>query len=221
MPSNENTIHVAIELSTSIWLVSTRLPGAAKCRMQRGAGHRRDRRAARHGGSDDRVLTHLPAQPAAAVRRAPAFPGRADRPDVLALAPDHRDLCRRDRLRGVRAGPGRGTAPAASIAAARRLFRAADHPARHVPGQRRAGVADSAAAQSRHRQRADRGRGTAATRLAGVERSRILDGGGRRYLAAGLLRHPDPGRGAWRAAARTVPGRPGRWCGRTSRGSGS
>ncbi len=35
MPSNENTIHVAIELSTSLWLVGTRLPGAAKCRMHR------------------------------------------------------------------------------------------------------------------------------------------------------------------------------------------
>jgi transposase len=35
MPSNENTIHVAIELSTSLWLVGTRLPGAAKSRMHR------------------------------------------------------------------------------------------------------------------------------------------------------------------------------------------
>lgn len=35
MPSNENTIYVAIELSTSLWLVGTRLPGAAKCRMHR------------------------------------------------------------------------------------------------------------------------------------------------------------------------------------------
>ena len=35
MSSNENTIHVAIELSTSLWLVGTRLPGAAKCRMHR------------------------------------------------------------------------------------------------------------------------------------------------------------------------------------------
>lgn len=35
MPLNENTIHIAIELSTSIWLVGTRLPGATKSRMHR------------------------------------------------------------------------------------------------------------------------------------------------------------------------------------------
>lgn len=35
MPSNENTVHIAIELSTSIWLVGTRLPDAAKSRMHR------------------------------------------------------------------------------------------------------------------------------------------------------------------------------------------
>lgn len=35
MPSNENIIHIAIELSTSVWLVGTRLPGAAKSRMHR------------------------------------------------------------------------------------------------------------------------------------------------------------------------------------------
>ena len=35
MPSNENTITIAIELSTSVWLVGTRLPGAAKSRMHR------------------------------------------------------------------------------------------------------------------------------------------------------------------------------------------
>ena len=32
---NENTIYIAIELSTSVWLVGTRLPGAAKSRMHR------------------------------------------------------------------------------------------------------------------------------------------------------------------------------------------
>ena len=35
MPSNENTVTIAIELSTSVWLVGTRLPGAAKSRMHR------------------------------------------------------------------------------------------------------------------------------------------------------------------------------------------
>ncbi len=35
MPLNENTIYIAIELSTSIWLVGTRLPGATKSRMHR------------------------------------------------------------------------------------------------------------------------------------------------------------------------------------------
>jgi transposase len=35
MPSNKNTVYIAIELSTSIWLVGTRLPGAAKSRMHR------------------------------------------------------------------------------------------------------------------------------------------------------------------------------------------
>ena len=35
MPSSENTVHIAIELSTSIWLVGTRLPGTAKSRMHR------------------------------------------------------------------------------------------------------------------------------------------------------------------------------------------
>ncbi len=35
MSSNESTIYIAIELSTSLWLVATRLPGIAKSRMQR------------------------------------------------------------------------------------------------------------------------------------------------------------------------------------------
>ncbi len=35
MPSSDTTIHVAIELSTSVWLVAVRLPGADKCRMHR------------------------------------------------------------------------------------------------------------------------------------------------------------------------------------------
>jgi transposase len=35
MSSNESTIHIAIELSTSSWLVATRLPGIAKSRMHR------------------------------------------------------------------------------------------------------------------------------------------------------------------------------------------
>ena len=35
MSSNENTVTIAIELSTSVWLVGTRLPGAAKSRMHR------------------------------------------------------------------------------------------------------------------------------------------------------------------------------------------
>src|SRR4051812_36152993 len=35
MPSNENIVHIAIELSTAVWLVGTRLPGAAKSRMHR------------------------------------------------------------------------------------------------------------------------------------------------------------------------------------------
>ncbi|MFC0389727.1 IS110 family RNA-guided transposase [Muricoccus vinaceus] len=35
MPSNDNIIHIAIEFSTSVWLVGTRLPGAAKSRMHR------------------------------------------------------------------------------------------------------------------------------------------------------------------------------------------
>ena len=35
MQLNENTVYIAIELSTSVWLVGTRLPGAAKSRMHR------------------------------------------------------------------------------------------------------------------------------------------------------------------------------------------
>ena len=35
MPSSESTVHIASEVSTSIWLVGTRLPGAAKSRMHR------------------------------------------------------------------------------------------------------------------------------------------------------------------------------------------
>ncbi len=35
MPSSENITIIAIELSTSVWLVGTRLPGAAKSRMHR------------------------------------------------------------------------------------------------------------------------------------------------------------------------------------------
>jgi transposase len=35
MPLNDNTIYIAIELSTSAWLIGTRLPGAAKSRMHR------------------------------------------------------------------------------------------------------------------------------------------------------------------------------------------
>ncbi len=35
MPSIENAVHIAIELSTSIWLVGTRLPGTVKSRMHR------------------------------------------------------------------------------------------------------------------------------------------------------------------------------------------
>jgi transposase len=35
MPFNENTVYIAIELSTSVWLVGARLPGAAKSRMHR------------------------------------------------------------------------------------------------------------------------------------------------------------------------------------------
>lgn len=35
MSSSENTIHIAIELSTSLWLVATRLPGVAKSKMHR------------------------------------------------------------------------------------------------------------------------------------------------------------------------------------------
>lgn len=32
---NDNTIYIAIELSTSAWLIGTRLPGAARSRMHR------------------------------------------------------------------------------------------------------------------------------------------------------------------------------------------
>jgi transposase len=35
MSSNDSTTHIAIELSTSLWLVATRLPGVAKSRMHR------------------------------------------------------------------------------------------------------------------------------------------------------------------------------------------
>jgi len=35
MSSSETTIHIAIELSTSLWLVATRLPGAGKSKMHR------------------------------------------------------------------------------------------------------------------------------------------------------------------------------------------
>ena len=35
MSSNDRTTHIAIELSTSLWLVATRLPGVAKSRMHR------------------------------------------------------------------------------------------------------------------------------------------------------------------------------------------
>ena len=35
MPPNETTINIAIELSSSLWLVATRLPGAAKSRVHR------------------------------------------------------------------------------------------------------------------------------------------------------------------------------------------
>lgn len=35
MPSNENTVYIAIELSNSLWLVATRIHGAAKSRMHR------------------------------------------------------------------------------------------------------------------------------------------------------------------------------------------
>jgi transposase len=39
MSSSENTVYIAIELSTSVWLVGTRLPGSTKSRMHRiGAG---------------------------------------------------------------------------------------------------------------------------------------------------------------------------------------
>ena len=38
MPSSDTTIHVAIELSTSLWLIAARLPGSDKCRMHRVAG---------------------------------------------------------------------------------------------------------------------------------------------------------------------------------------
>ena len=38
MPSSDTTIHVAIELSTSVWLVAARLPGSDKCRMHRVVG---------------------------------------------------------------------------------------------------------------------------------------------------------------------------------------
>ena len=38
MPLSDTTIHVAIELSTSLWLVAVRLPGSDKCRMHRLAG---------------------------------------------------------------------------------------------------------------------------------------------------------------------------------------
>ena len=37
MPS-ENTVHIAIELSVSSWLVAARLPGAEKARLQRVEG---------------------------------------------------------------------------------------------------------------------------------------------------------------------------------------
>src|ERR1700738_4990058 len=35
MSSNDSTTHIAIELSTSLWLVATRLPGVAKSRLHR------------------------------------------------------------------------------------------------------------------------------------------------------------------------------------------
>jgi transposase len=35
MLSNKNTVYIAIELSTSVWLVGTRLAGAPKSRMHR------------------------------------------------------------------------------------------------------------------------------------------------------------------------------------------
>jgi hypothetical protein len=35
MSSNDSTISIAIELSTALWLVATRLPGVAKSRMHR------------------------------------------------------------------------------------------------------------------------------------------------------------------------------------------
>jgi transposase len=35
MPSSETTVHIAIELSTSLWLVATRLPGVTKSRTHR------------------------------------------------------------------------------------------------------------------------------------------------------------------------------------------
>ena len=38
MPSSDTTIHVAIELSASLWLVAVRLPGSNKRRMHRVAG---------------------------------------------------------------------------------------------------------------------------------------------------------------------------------------
>jgi hypothetical protein len=41
MPS-ETTVHVAIELSLSSWLIATRLPGAEKPRVRRIEGGRHD-----------------------------------------------------------------------------------------------------------------------------------------------------------------------------------
>ncbi len=35
MTPSPNTVHVAIELSSTLWLVGTRLPGADKARMHR------------------------------------------------------------------------------------------------------------------------------------------------------------------------------------------
>ena len=35
MPPTATAVHIAIELSTTSWLIGTRLPGAEKSRMQR------------------------------------------------------------------------------------------------------------------------------------------------------------------------------------------